>query len=375
MATAVKIPDLGTNTDEVTLVEWIKHEGDPVKRGDALCEVETDKAVDVLESVAEGILLRQVVPSGSEITSGTVIAYIGSQDETISEPESTHSHGEQKSEPVETFAENGNVPAVPPIVRNLAKRMGVDLSSVTGTGPNGRITSEDVTRASEEQCQGNVERGTRLPKQQLSVARRVSRSNREIPVINLTATVEVTGIMRLRERNGKGNSRKPAYDSIFLYAVSRIIKDFKGFMRHVEGDNAIVHDAVDLCVAISRDHELYTPVIRKADSLSLEEIDTIVRGLAEKTRAGNLRPEDMAGGSLTVSNLGMYPIRFFNVIIPPEQSAALAIGSIEEQPTFRDGKIMPVPVVNIVLSVDHRSINGSEAAEFLKQLKNTLETL
>ena len=382
MVKAIKIPDLGTNTDEVKLVEWLKQEGDPVKRGDMLCEVETDKAVDELESVAEGTLLRQVVPAGTDIRSGTIIAYVGSPGEAIPDPEAAAPQQPDQAQTSQSPSKGGGAKRVSPVVRNLAKRHGVDLESISGSGPGGRITREDVISASQakgDDTGGSTpesgEKETRLPKQQLSVARRVSRSNQEIPTIHLTATVDVTRMMKLRQRLGEETSRKPAYDSIFLYAVSRIITDYKNFRRHVSGDNVVVHETVDLCVAISRERELYTPVIREADKLSLEEIDVEVRGLAEKTRAGQLRPGDMAGGSLTVSNLGMFPVQSFNVVIPPEQSAALAVGAIEERPVVREGKIVPLPMATLVLSVDHRSINGGEAAEFIKQLKDTLEAL
>ncbi len=380
MVTAIKIPDLGTNTDEVKLVEWLKQEGDPVKRGDMLCEVETDKAVDELESVAEGVLLRQVVSAGSDICSGTIIAYVGSPGEAIPEPETATPVQSDQAQASQAPSKAGDTKRVSPVVRNLAKRHGLDLESISGSGPDGRITREDVIRASQGggdagNDKASCEKETRLPKQQLSVARRVSRSNQEIPTINLTATVDVTRMMQLRQRVGEETSQKPAYDSIFLYAVSRVITDFENFRRHVSGDNVVAHETVDLCVAISRDRELYTPVIRSADKLSLQEIDVEVRSLAEKTRAGQLRPQDMAGGSLTVSNLGMFPVQSFNVVIPPEQSAALAVGAIEERPVVREGKIVPLPMATLVLSVDHRSINGSEAAEFIKQLKDTLEAL
>ena len=381
MVTAIKIPDLGTNTDEVKLVEWLKQEGDPVKRGEMLCEVETDKAVDELESIAEGVLLRQVVAAGSDIVSGTIIAYVGSPGEAIpasetAAPEPGTAVSQQQPDQVgasQTLTNKGGANRVAPVVRNLAKRNGVDLDSVSGSGPDGRITREDVIRASKAADDGD--KVTRLSKDQLSVARRVSRSNQEIPTIDLVCTVDISGAMQLRQRAMQETSKKPAYDSIFLFAVAQTITGFGNFTRHVSGDNVVEHKAIDLGVAISRERALYTPVIRDADKLSLEEIDVQVRSLAEKTRAGKLRPEDMTGGSLTVSNLGMFPVQSFNVIIPPEQSAALAVGAIEERPVVKDGKIVSLAVATLVLSVDHRSINGSEAAEFIKRLKDFLEAL
>ena len=371
MATAIKIPDLGTTTDEVVLVEWLKQEGDPVGRGEALCEVETDKATEELESVAEGVLLRQVVPAGSEITSGTIIAYIGSPGESIPEPETAAPVQLDKSDGQEGPPAHDVVPGVPPVIRNLAKRMGVDLASVSGTGPRGRITREDVIRA--EQAAG--ERVARLPKDQLAVARRVSRSNQEIPAIDLTCTVDMSGAMKLRRRVMQETSKKVTYDSVFLFTVAQVITDFGNFTSHVTGEEVVGHDSIDIAVAIGWERRLYTPVIRNAAELSLPEVEIEVQRLVEKTRGGELRAEDMVGGSFTVSNLGMFPVQSFNVIIPPGQSAALAVGAIEERPVVKEGKILPLPVATVVLSVDHRLINGTEAAEFLKQLKAFLETL
>jgi len=371
MATPIKIPDLGTTTDEVTLVEWLKQEGEPVKRGEALCEVETDKATDELESVAEGVLLRQVVPAGSEIVSGTIIAYVGSPGESIPEPETAAPSQPEKPGGQEGPREDGAAPGVPPVIRNLAKRMGVDLDSVTGTGPGGRITRDDVVRAK----QAGGDKVARLSKDQLAVARRVSRSNQEIPAIDLTCTVDMSGAMQLRQRVMQETSKKVTYDSIFLFAVAQVSTSFGNFTSHVTGEEVFVHDSTDIAVAISWERRLYTPVIRNADELSLSEIELEVQRLLEKTRRGELRSEDLVGGSLTVSNLGMFPVQSFNVIIPPGQSAALAVGAIEERPVVKEGKILPLPVVTVVLSVDHRLINGTEAAEFLKQLKEFLETL
>ncbi|MFH1918346.1 MAG: dihydrolipoamide acetyltransferase family protein [Planctomycetota bacterium] len=371
MATAIKIPDLGTTTDEVKLVEWLKQEGDPVKRGEALCEVETDKATDELESVAEGVLLRQVVPAGSEIVSGTIIAYVGSPGELIPEPGTAAPAQAEKSDGQEGLPKDDVAPGVSPVIRNLAKGRGVDLDSVTGTGPGGRITREDVIRTK----QAGGDRVARLSKDQLAVARRVSRSNREIPAIDLTCTVDMSGAMRLRRRVIQETSQKVAYDSIFVFAVAQAITASCNFMSHVTEEEVVIHDSTDIAVAISSQRRLYTPVIRNADELSLSEIELELQRLVEKTRRGELRAEDLVGGSFTVSNLGMFPVRSFNVIIPPGQSAALAVGAIEERPVVKEGRILPLPVVNVVLSVDHRLINGTEAAEFLKQLKEFLETL
>ena len=373
MATPIKMPDLGTNVEEIRLVQWLKQEGDPVKRGEPLCEVETDKATDELESVAEGVLLRQVVPADSEITCGTIIAYVGQPGESIPEPDSPKPAEEHKTAAETAGARNADGPRVPPVIRNLAKREGVDVDSIVGTGPGGRITRDDVLKAKETAGAG-AERGIPLPKQQLSVARRVSRSNREIPTIDLAMTVEMSAVIRARKELEEQSGRKVAYDSFLLFAAAQGIKRFPAFAGHASDDSLFPHGTIDVCIAVSREEKLYLPVLRGADKLSLSETDVEVRRLVEKTRSGQLRPDDLAGGCFTLSNLGMYPIDYFQMIIPPQQSGALAVGAIQQRPLVKDGRIVARPVCKIVLSVDHRMINGAMAAEFLKQLKEILET-
>jgi len=372
MAIAIRMPDLGTNVEEVKLTEWLKREGEFVRRGESLCEVETDKATEPLESVAEGILLRQMVPAGSEIQAGSIIAYIGEEGESI--PSEQTSAPAQAIAPSESPSPQASARAfkVSPVIRNLAKREGVDLETVVGTGVGGQITREDVLAAKK---QAAADLGTPLPRDQLAVARRVSRSNQEIPTISLAASLDMSAVIRLRERMKQEGSQKVSYDAIFLFAVAQAIQRFPSFASHVDGDRAIAHGSVDVCLAISHQRRLFTPVVRGADRLSLVEIEAAVQSLAEKARAGGLTAADLNGGSFTVSNLGMFPVESFNVIIPPEQAGALAIGTIQHRPVFRDGRFEAVPQATVVLSIDHRLINGAEGAEFLQQIKQIVESL
>jgi pyruvate dehydrogenase E2 component (dihydrolipoamide acetyltransferase) len=392
------MPDLGTNVEEMKLVEWLKQEGDPVQRGEALCEVETDKATDELESVAEGVLLRQMVPAGSEVRCGMVIAYLGQPGESIPEPHAGEPAEEHKCPMGTSPPRSTTGPRVSPVVRNLAEREGIDLDSVTGTGPGGRITRDDVMKARREKGTGPICRngprptfgrcpashkldlspfpqGVPLPKEQLAVARQVSRSNREIPTIDLAMTVDMSAVVRARKELEEQFSEKVAYDSFFLFAVAQGIKQFPVFAGHASDECLFPHAAIDVCVAVSREEKLYLPVVRKAEELSPGEIDREIRRLVEKTRHGRLRPDDLAGGCFTVSNLGMYGVDSFQMIIPPEQSGALAIGAIDQRLSVIEGQVATRPVCTVVLSVDHRMINGALAAEFLAQLKEALETL
>jgi pyruvate/2-oxoglutarate dehydrogenase complex dihydrolipoamide acyltransferase (E2) component len=370
MATPIKMPDLGTTVEEVTLVAWLKQEGDEVKRGEPLCEVETDKATDQLESVAAGVLLRQVVPAQSEVRSGSVIAYIGSPGEVISDEAAP-----TPAQKIEEFQHAKRVEAerkVPPVIRNLAKREGVDLDAVAGTGPGGQITRDDILRAKQPVAEMN-KGGIPFPKEQLSVARRVSRSNREIPTIDLMTSIDMSAVIHARQQMIEQSGKKLAYDAFFLYCTAQSIKQFPSFAGHASDDLLHKHGTIDLCLAVAIEKRLYLPVVRNADRLTLEEIQGEVERLTAGARSGQLHSADLAGGCFTVSNLGMYPVECFQMIIPPEQSAALAVGMTQQQAVVKDGQVTVRPICTVALSVDHRMINGAEAAEFLRHLKNTLE--
>lgn len=393
MATEIKIPDIGTTVDHVTLVRWLKNEGEPVKRGEPLCEVETDKAVSELESIAEGILLKQVLPEDTEVEQGAIIAYVGKEGENVPDgdqppsPEATQAppeaslrrvegQGKQKTGRKPQFGREKKTARISPLLRNLAKKEGVDLEHVTGTGPGGRITREDVMRASApvQRIPRTVE-GKPLSSNQATVARRVSQSQREIPVIDLTSRFEMTAVLQARRHLQEESNSKVSFDAFFISAVSRVMKEFPHFRSKFEEGKVIESVDCNAGIAISVGEELYTPVIKNADAKSVSEIDSAVQQLVEKAEKGCFAPEDMTGGTITVSNLGMYPVCSFCAVIPPGQVAVLSVGAIEETALVRGGKVKIIPAAMITLSVDHRLINGREAAQFLARLKEEMEKL
>jgi len=373
MATPIKMPDLGTTVEEVTLVAWLKQEGDSVKRGEPLCEVETDKATDQLESVAAGVLLKQMVPAMTEVRSGAIIAYIGSPGEVIVEESAAPTPSKEVAVP-QVAAKAETQRKLPPVIRNLAKREGVNLDAVVGTGPGGQITRDDVLRAKQTSASASK---SSIPysKEQLSVARRVARSNREVPTVDLVTSIDMSAVLRVRTKLQEEHERKFAFDSFFVFAVARSIEKFPSFAGHADDESFHKDNTVDICLAISHEEKLFLPPIRNANKFTIEEIQTEVERLVEKTRGRHLGSADLAGGCFTVSNLGMFPIDSFQMIIPPDQIAALAIGATQQRPVVRDGRITVLPMCTIALSVDHRPMNGAEAAEFLKHLKETLEQL
>lgn len=368
MPTAICIPDIGTTVDEVRLVRWLKKESELVKRGEPLCEVETDKAVSELESIAEGAVLKLLAEEGSELKQGAVIAYVGSLGEPV--PGAAPAETSDGAAPTVASrpAPTRPAPAVPPMVRNLARELGVDLERVTGTGPGGRITRDDVTQAARQQAG----EGTTLSANQAVVAKRVARSQREIPPIDLGAYFDLGAVIQKRE-SLKAAGKRVSFDAFFVGAAAKVMREFAHFRSRFGDGKAEEGQDVNVGIAISKDYDLYTPVIKCADTLSLDAIEAAIGSLREKCDRNALAPDDLKGGTLTVSNLGMYPVHSFSAIIPPDQVAVISVGTTEQRPVVRNGEIEARPMAAVTLSVDHRLVNGREAAEFIARLKAMIE--
>lgn len=375
MATAITIPDIGTTVDHVMFVKWLVKVGDSVKRGDLLCEVETDKAVSELESIAEGTVLKLLAEPGTEIQQGTTVAYVGQPGEALENAgRKTQDVGQKPAASSPRPEAPPQQVTVPPVVRNLAQKAGVDLSRVTGTGPGGRITREDVLRAKGAgPPPAALPAGKVLPPIQVTVGRRVSRSHREIPPISLTAHIDMTGILRLRKGIEKKAGQKPSFDAFFVMAAATTMRKFAHFRSRLDQEHVIESDASNIGVAIGVDQQLFVPVVHGADVKGLSTIDAEIRALAAKAGAGTLTAAELSGAALTVTNLGMFPVLAFQAIIPPDQAAVLAVGMVDDRVVMRAGAVTTVPTVTITLTVDHRLINGREAGEFVAELKKTLE--
>lgn len=368
MPTPIRMPEMGTTVDQVKLVAWLKQEGDAVKRGDILCEVETDKAVNGLESIADGVVLKLLFREGSEIRQGAIVAYVGKEGETA--PEDAAGQEEQDRHAGSDARPATHMAMVPPVIRNLAKKEGVSLDGVVGTGPGGRITREDVLKLKLREPAA----GTPLSANQQVVAKRVVRSQREIPPIHLSGMIDMSAVMAERERL-KAAGRKISFDAFLLRAVAVVMVEFPHFRSRLVGERVVDIGEVVPSIAIDAGRDLFVPVIRGVVRMTLGEVEQAIRGVQEKARHNRLTREDLEGATLTVSNLGMYPVRSFNAVIPPDQAAILAVGAIESTPVVREGAVAVAPMAVVTLSVDHRLINGREAAEFLAAVKKELERL
>lgn len=377
MATPIKMPDVGTTVEEIKLVRWLKKEGEDVRRGEALAEIETDKATFELESAAQGTLLRRLADEGQLVCQGEVIAYVGQPDEVL--PDQADRDRQTQPEPVASAGASAisnkaseNI-RVSPMVRKLAEKTGVDLASIKGTGPNALITRQDVLSAGQAAGQATAPKHRTLSSLQAKVAKRVAQSHTEIPVVHFTTAIDMTEVINLREKVAREKEKKLTYDSFFLYAVSRILKDFPLLRSVLDGETIVEHCEINLGLALSVEESLFLPVIKQADKKSVEDISRQVETLVEKASSSSLTPEDMADGCFMISNLGMYPVETFDAIIAPQQSAALAIASITKTAVAIGDALEIRPICHVTLSVDHRLINGRMAGEFLKSLKSLLE--
>ena len=377
------MPDLGTAVKQVTLLKWCKEEGEFVKRGEIICEVETDKATTELESVAEGILLKQVLPANSEVEVGTVIAYVGQEGESISVSQPSQESAVKQDLPQGSSGQTKSGPRIATMVRNLATKLNVDLNNVQGSGPGGRITCQDVKDAKQtagsrktQEATATRQQGAAISKNQLGVARTITKSWQEIVPISVTAKVDMSAAMAFRQKNLEDTGEKVSFDAILIHAVSKAAKDFPCFKCYFDNDSLIDNNAVNIGLAISPGDDLFVPVIKNADQKAIAQIDRELRGLADKAGKGTISIEDMAEATFTISNLGMYAIESFTAIIPPHQSGVLTIGRIEDVVRFAENNsLVSHKMATLILSVDHRFINGRQAAEALTYLKDFLESL
>ena len=364
MAVAIRVPDLGTTVDEVTLVAWLVEEGEQVRRGDALAEIQTDKATSELESVAEGVLLKQVVAADTEVTKGDILAYVGQPGEALPEPEASVDTAtpETPARPVP----QADTPRVSVMVRNLAGQLGLDLSRVRGTGQGGMITRQDVQRAAKAVTTG----GEPLSRAQAAVAKAVLKSVQTIPHLRLTAQIDMTSVMALRAK-AKESGEKLSYDAILLKALAKAVGAVPLVAARLEGERIVHPDGLHMAIAVGRGNDLLLPVVRDVDK---KDLAAVHRDIADFANRGQIKLEEMTGGCMTLSNLGMYPIESFDAIIFPEHSTILAVGTTQKKPVVVEDRVEIRPLVQVTLSVDHRLINGRMAAEFLTKVKEILES-
>jgi pyruvate dehydrogenase E2 component (dihydrolipoyllysine-residue acetyltransferase) len=362
MVTKVVMPRLSLTMKEGMVGKWYKKEGDIVEKNEPIVEVVSEKATYDLEAPAAGVLRKILVEEGVTVTVDATLAIITGKDEAFSETAATS----ETAKPIESREEKV---LTSPAAKRLARELGIDLSLVKGSGPEGRVVEEDVQKFREES------RGV-LPKIKEIIplcgfkktsAERVSTSFKTAPHSTLGMSVDVSRAKALHER------LKVSYTSIIVKAVAKALIEHSLINSTLAGDEIKVFEEVNIGVATTTEHGLIVPVIRNADRKTLQEIDVMIKELAEKARMGKLTKDELSGGTFTITNLGMYGVEFFTPIINPPEAAILGVGAIHEKPVVIDGKVEVKPVLMLSLSYDHRVVDGAPAADFLHKVKEKIE--
>lgn len=400
MAVTVCMPKLGLTMSEGRVIKWLCREGEFVEKGRPLLELETDKSTVEHEAPADGVLAKILVGEGETVPCGAAICMLAEEGEDISAltvaeiPASNASSvaaAIPPDQPVATILKEQRAAAVPvlrasPAAKKRARELGVDLAGIAGTGPEGRIVEKDVQAPHSTEMQpvppampGTQARSLPLSPAQRRAADRLTQSKQTVPHWYLKVRVDCGNLAALRDRLRPGIERryrvKLTYSHLLIKALARALDDNPGCNVRFDEANGqrVAYSQANIGLAVAAGEDLYVPVVRNVGSLTLGEVAVRTSGLTEKARNGRLLPADYEGGTVTISNLGMYDVDWFIPIINPPEGAILGIGSIREQVVARDGQAVVRPVMQLVLSADHRCINGSQGAQLMECLKDLLE--
>jgi pyruvate dehydrogenase E2 component (dihydrolipoamide acetyltransferase) len=430
MSIAIKMPALSPTMEEGTLAKWLVKVGDEVRSGDIMAEIETDKATMEFEAVDEGVIAEISVPEGTEgVKVGTVIATLAEEGEDPAsvggsageaqapEPKQAHAAKSEAavaaaprpapaassaSQSAATDASAGsgqNRVIASPLAKRIAAEKGLDLSTVTGSGPNGRIVKADLegvqpgaAPASAPQAAASVEaRPAAAPAQAASdiphdveklsgmrktIARRLSESKQQVPHIYLTVDIRLDALLKLRaELNAALADRgiKLSVNDMLIKALARSLLQVPKCNVQFAGDTLIKYSRADVSVAVSIEGGLITPIVTDAGNKSISAISTEMKDLAARARDGKLAPHEYQGGTASLSNMGMFGIKQFEAIINPPQAMIMAIGAGEKRPYVVDDALQIATVMSATGSFDHRAIDGADGAEFMKVFKELCE--
>ncbi len=397
MATKVVMEALSPTMEEGQLVKWLKQEGDSVTAGDILAEVETDKAVMELAARGDGVLRAIVAPEGTTVEVGNLVAVIGTADEDISAVTTSApakaSTGEQPSRSLATVASGpqaltadespgvaGGEIKTSPLARRMARERGIDLASVRGTGPGGRIIKRDLDHISTTPTisplapRGVEYEDVPLTQIRKTIARRLAESIGPVPHFFLTTEVDMERVAEARTAlNGLDEGPRISFNDIILKVVAAALVQHGDCNAWWQGDHIRYFSDVHLSVAVAVEDGLITPVVRHANRKSLREVAFEIRDLAERARERRLKPEEYTGGTFSVSNLGMYDIDQFTGVINPPEAGLIAVGSITKKPIVDNDEVVVRRRMRITMSCDHRVIDGATGARFLQTTRRMLE--
>ena len=405
MAREVRLPQLGQTMEEGTIVNCMVKVGDEVKKGDVIFEIETDKATLEMESPADGFVKYILAETDQTLPVGAPLLVLGDKDEEVPQsfvdslkaaaPAAAAAEAAPATpEPVEpeTPAKVETKPAervkASPRAKKLAEQLGVDLAAVTGTGPAGRITEQDVKNAVASQPakpaaapvpEPGLKPGAKLPLNRIQkiTGQKMLQSKREIPCFYLSVKTDVTDLVQLRAKLNKTSPAKGrikvAYNDFIIRAVAIGLEKFPIMTGQLAGDTIELAKSIGIGLAISVPGGLVAPIVKDVNKKDVRQIARDSKTLVEKARSNKLAPTDLEGGCITVSNLGAFEIESFIPIVVPGQCSILGIGQITKTCVPEDGSIMVRKLMSMILSVDHKVTNGAYAAQFLDFVRKLLE--
>jgi len=423
MAEIVRMPKLGFDMAEGTLVRWILQEGEPVVKGSILAEIETDKATVEVESAYQGVVVQHLVATGDVVPVNTPIAVIAAPGEKV-DLKNIHILSDEKSsiapqnleskEPQKTGTRLSQTPPTyplseerlpggakaSPLARRMARDMRINLSEVKGSGPSGRVLIRDVKAFVEAPSKGSAQSPMPLspispaypvtpppiapplatvsmpiPRLRAAVGRRMTEAKQQIPHFYVTHEYDVEWLIATHKQFNAllTEEEKVSINDFIIKTVALTLRQYPNLNASLQGKQIVQHGTINIGVAVAVEGGLLTVVCREADNKSLRQISSEARVMAARAREGKVRPEDIEGSTFSVSNLGMFDVDNFSAIINPPEAAILAVGSARETPIVKDGQVRSGWRMKATISVDHRISDGAEAARFLQTLAIYIE--
>ena len=398
MSTEVKVPTLGESISEATLGQWLKKPGEAVAADEPIASLETDKvAVEVTSPVA-GVMGAQIVAEGATVNVGAVITAIEASSGTIAAQPASQPAAAAPAPTASAPVSDSADLTLSPAVRRTVLEFGVDPTKIKGTGKDGRLTKEDVLAAAAAQpapapiasppapvaaptpaidAGGRVQERVKMTRLRQTVARRLKEAQNTAAILTTFNDVDMSAVIEARAKYKdlfeKKHGVKLGFMGFFTKAACLALKDIPAVNAQIDGDEIVYNKFVDMSVAVSGPNGLVVPVVRGADGLSFAEIEKAIGALGKKAKDGTMTMADMAGGTFTISNGGVFGSLMSTPIINPPQSAVLGLHRIEDRAVVVNGQIVVRPMMYLALSYDHRLIDGREAVTFLVAVKNAIE--
>ncbi|MCR4441511.1 MAG: dihydrolipoamide acetyltransferase family protein [Peptococcaceae bacterium] len=373
----IRMPKMGLTMTTGTVVKWHKKEGDPVKKGEEILDISTEKITNTVEAPADGVLIKIIAPEGTELPIGGLLGLIGSPGEKA---------GEEISGGIKE-AGGGERIKITPAAAKLAREMGVDCTLLAGTGPGGRITREDVEKAAAQvrSVQAPSEGGDKKPVSgefipytgmRKAIGDNMSRSWATAPKVTHHVSVDVSRLLELRKMINEDldEMSRVSITDLLIKIAAKALEMKPSINVSLEGGSIKLFKDINIGVAVALENGLVVPVVKNAGKKSLLQVSAKVRELAQKARENRLSLEEMSGGTFTITNLGAYgSVDFFTPIINQPESAILGVGRVVQAPAVIEGQVVPRPMMGLSLAFDHRVIDGAPAAEFLAVLIKMIE--